>query len=108
MSDSTTLDEQGIGRAFGIAVRHWSHVDADDVREIIAAYLTEPPRWPTDESIQAYNSSSPRSHRQQLRAALCADPIIKAAINLRDGAEGYNVGIQDEEALIDAVNEAGL
>lgn len=119
--DRTQLDEVGIGRALGVAVNHWNQADGDDVREIIAAYLTEPAKWPTDETLDAAFGTyfeRDRHHienaRERVREAFIEhDPIIQAAITLRDVIR-HAVGpvgpsdAQAVQAVIDAVNEAGL
>jgi hypothetical protein len=77
----------------------------------------EPPKWPTDESVKTIWHGGwidgTEEQRLRTREALLADPIIKAAIALRDeivlavgpvGPETARV----VQAVIDAVNEAGL
>ena len=85
--------------------------------QLVDAAEHETPVWPTDESIDAANKKYSRdsgSQRDSLRAAMLADPIIKAAIAF---AEAYELARPDHESrsetwigrdLIDAVKEAGL
>lgn len=90
------------------------------VQEIINAYDPMPkPKWPTDEMIKAANfawgeaDSEGPNMRKALLAARAFDPLVHAAIDMRDvirTAVGP-VGRDDAEvvqAVIDAVNEAGL
>lgn len=92
------------------------------VRDVLEAADREmpQPKWPTDESIRRYRrdvglgSVDPgdepfEASRHAVRAAFLADPIIKAAIGYvrAYGSERANLG-RPAQALIDAVNEAGL
>jgi hypothetical protein len=85
-------------------------------RNVLEAADREPPKWPTDESLAALNAAThdgKSSQREIVRAAFLADPIVKAAIELRRiipaavGQVGPN-DAQAVQAVIDAVNEAGL
>ena len=74
----------------------------------------EPPTWPTDECLEIIWRGAwcggPKERRLRVREALLADPILKAAIAYRDGNDGRRGDLVGGfgEALIDAVNEAGL
>ena len=130
--DRTQLDEKGIERVAALlsvddAVRSPdvffdldSQVGRDGIerfaRRVVEAYLTEPPPWPTEESMDAYavtdaqDSGVGACDREALRAAMLADPIIQAAIKLRD-QERQGPGARlayARVAVVDAVIEAGL
>ena len=83
---------------------------------ILKAADREPQKWPTDESVRAFDCGAfgiPvdedfEAIRHDLRASLLADPIIKAAIAYRDNAPAGSGDTWRGKALLDAVNEAGL
>lgn len=91
-------------------------------REILEAADRESPKWPTDESVHAFGVAEnarflrgPKGdpdYREPLRQALLADPIIRAAVELRDVRKARpDRAWERSEALqgvVDAVNEAGL
>lgn len=82
-------------------------------QKILEAADRESPKWPTDESVRDFEAAMDPAYthediRTALRAALLADPIIKAAVALRDAyrlPECLDPQVGD---LVDAVNEAGL
>jgi hypothetical protein len=88
-------------------------------RRALEAADREP--WPSDESVRkfraAYRSSTNGGMplgdewvRDCLREAFLADPILQAAVALRDmeASASYRFDSPRVRALIDAVNEAGL
>jgi hypothetical protein len=96
-----------------VSEHHWQAV----IGHALQAADREPPKWPTDESVKTIWHGGwidgTEEQRLRTREALLADPIIKAAIALRDeivlavgpvGPETARV----VQAVIDAVNEAGL
>lgn len=111
------LDEAGLERAWRVYNRD-GLTARDAVASAIKAYLTEPPKWPTDGSVSALEGDWPTpEHREDwradLRRAMLADPIIKAAVRLRDSIPAAIGPIgpyhaQVVQAVIDAVDEAGL
>lgn len=90
----------------------------DLVRDVIAAYDPPPkPKWPVDESVFAINKCRRSGAliedvRDATREAMLADPIIKAAIHLRDIAQLEGAATPETmrraQAVRDAVREAGL
>ena len=99
--------------------------DLDRGREIARAMLEaadrESPKWPTDKSVKAFTSAanttggwhSHEGRRAALRAALLADPIVKAAVALVaywGDAQAALLRVADTPpgALVRAVREAGL
>jgi hypothetical protein len=106
----TEPDEKGIERACDTLNRQLSAGQNPDAREIIEAYLTEPPKWPTNETMNLlWPAVWGSGERLRTAAAMRADPIIKAAIELRDyWSDSPRSGCSAANAVIDAVNEAGL
>jgi hypothetical protein len=97
-----------------VSEHHWRAA----ITDALEAADREPPKWPTDESVFAINKcrrsgAHIEDVRNATREAMLADPIVKAAIALRDEivlAVGP-VGLETArvvQAVIDAVNEAGL
>ena len=96
----------------------------DRAREIARAMLEaadrESPKWPTDKSVKALTSAanttdgwhSHEGRRAALRAALLADPIVKAAVALVADWESVRMPLQLPDSppgvLVRAVREAGL
>lgn len=88
--------------------------------QVLEAADAEPPKpvWPTDESLEAYGEAirprypvtaeKHREHREWLRVAMLADPIIQAAIAYRNRVEEIPGRNKQSRRLTDAVNEAGL
>jgi hypothetical protein len=93
--------------------------------KVLEAADRETPAWPTDDSIDAYtdvrgfsreqNEASRVLYRAGLRAAMLADPIIKAAIAYRDVTDnGRPTGsfardkVEARLAVRRVVDEAGL
>jgi hypothetical protein len=114
--------EQRIEDAAGVIATHDGYDMSRDApgpchleiaRQVLEAADREPPVWPTDESIAALNAAShdgKSSQREIIRAAFLADPIIKAAIAYRNErtADANTFRGPEGNAVIDAVNEAGL
>lgn len=91
-----------------MARRALSQTDARYIAGIaLEAADREPPKWPTEESVRAM-ADVPEYVREDLRAAFLADPIIKAAIRLRDAYQRPACFDDEIGAVYDAVNEAGL
>lgn len=93
------------------------------VAELVSAILDaadrEPPRWPTDGSVSAFGAVlakhkattalSPHQSREILRAAMLADPIIRAAVALAEDYTPKPDCLRESiAAVVDAVREAGL
>lgn len=95
-------------------------IELHDVNVFAAALLEaadrEPPTWPTDESVEAFcrvvsanGGYAAGARRPGLRAALLADPIIKAAIAYRDvNGPTRQCSSLSGRLICDAVDEAGL
>lgn len=88
--------------------------------QIVRAYLTAPPTWPSDDSVNAYHDDYQRlfhatpcgtfeQEREVLRRAFEADPIHQAAYSWVYSILNSDARIGSvDQRLIDAVKEAGL
>lgn len=86
---------------------------AEIARRMLEAADREPPKWPTDHSLDELWSGEAWSEedRDVLRRAMLADPIIQAAIRLRDiGRKECTLVdiVIARDAVVAAVIEAGL
>lgn len=96
---------------------------AEVVLKAVGIESPKPP-WPTDEMLASFRATY-NAHlgplvgtgdsvlRECLRVVEVNNPIVQAAIELRDKAEGRDAGFEitvshRTNAVIDAVNEAGL
>jgi hypothetical protein len=123
-----TLDEKGIERVVAAlsdddaVVSYSAFYNVEDdlgrkgifalARRIVDAYLTAPPKWPTNEQMQLVRGSAggfdQEDARDTARQVLLADPIVKAAIALRNEPREPRGWLERVQRVIDAVNEAGL
>lgn len=103
--------------------REFSDYDRDGRSVSIAERLLdaaerEAPKWPTSESIEAYDDiiNDPRvvdheKKREALGAAMSVDPVIRAAIEVARYANSRPTNyldINDVHDLLDAIENAGL
>lgn len=79
-------------------------------RAALEAADREPPKWPTSETMHLLYGAGhwDEQRRDMALAGLLADPIIKAAIAMREHARTHDRPIYGAVALFDAIDEAGL
>lgn len=92
---------------------HRPGVDYDDLAWFVLEAADRVPLWPTDESVRiAYGDydvpDDMTERRGKLRAALVADPIIKAAVAYREYCWPQGPAGAHAKAVTDAVDQAGL
>lgn len=119
----TDIDEQGIERAKRAIGRKsiWIDGNAGEVaRAAIEAYLADPPKWPTDRMVEAFMETFPFTVgasldevRHELRTRTLPEierenPIVKAAVALRDRFHSNQPFGSELRRVAQVVNEAGL
>lgn len=119
MSGPEPFDAEGIARVMSV-MDTCSGGTRQRAEQIVRAYLTAPPTWPSDDSVNAYHDDYQRlfhatpcgtfeQEREVLRRAFEADPIHQAAYSWVYSILNSDARIGSvDQRLIDAVKEAGL